>query len=1520
MEVPVRPIKFGRSTLLEMINLCKNHKNLQSLLRGFLESCSSMELKLIASAGLLDKQLAEALKDYVYENTHQSNEVLKNAVAACLQKFEQCQALLELMEKLVRAIEAAKVEVVQEVMKVSPPPDAKAEEAQELSDAQAKRRAERRNVTFSKRQRCEQGAKMVAGQIKYKPLKEMVDNHNSALHKMDAQFEKTYDKLKSKFEAVPLELKVPTVPVEAKWFWLTYFSPHKEVSSFSFFEQYKLMYLNRKFRELPAKVELALEKKLVRDENVKIANFAKTSKALGFPFSDTNCQEVSRAALISLVGIDPIEEFLRLAKRYHPNTRLWLYKQMKQWYDERGTGPASTVFALLGKAGVGKTIALAELVRASRDDCKSLGEEDGGGDSLRVFVAAVHLFKHDSDKTQDFAQMIRSISLQLEHSIDDFIVQYRPSPEDTDLVSLFDLLIKSPANSIDKHPKENTAVIVIDALDECRDPCARQEFLDLVRNRWGRDELPDWLKLVVSAREHAEIPFKFKVFEPICLRTTDADNKRDLIEYFRAKFEQTDIPKHEVPAAAKLLCKRSQGLFLYVRFLPSLLKKIRESNGSAQLRLHMLQTEIPANLDEFYMDYFGRIAEGLPDKALYRRVFGPLVYARRPVPFDAWVEICGYNPADEASVSSFKETVFARVQEVVGIREDTARFIHKSMVDFLSDENRASHQLVVWPRESHNLLAEWCFKPENRSKPFSLDNVLYHLALAKRKADLDKLLCVDYLWLEAAVKHALESIELNKLWMDVQGYKDLSPEARLVTQALALSSHALTVDWRQLPAQLYQRLAQNHPLGRTCFQQRENYHGLWPAAAPEQYLTPASSNATILHLGYRSSAKSVNCSREGTRVASVSYGYTLRLWDVEKRQLMHTCKEHTADITTVSFSPDGTEIASGSDDRTVRVWDVETGQLIHSYGGHTSYVNSVSFSPDGKKVASASNDHTVRLLDLEKQLIHTYEEHTDDVKLAIFSPDGTKIASGSRDHTVRLWDVENGQLIHTYERHTRCVNAVCFSPDGTMFASGSYDSTVRLWDVESGQLIHTYEGHEDCVNTLSFSPDGAKIASGSGDKTVHLCNVENLQLIQTYEGHSGHVNTLSFSPDGTKIASGSRDHAVRLWDVEKGQLIRTYEGHTGYVNNVSFFPDGTKIASGSGDNTLRLWDVENVQLIQTYEGHTDHINTLSFSPDGTKIASGSDDSTVRLWDVENGRLIHTYEAHTRWVNAVCFSPDGTKIAITSNRRTVRLWHAENGHLILTYEVHTCWVNAVYFSPDGTKIASGSNRRTVRLWDAENGRLIHTYEGHTDDVNAISFSADSAKIASGCRDNTVRLWDVENGQLIHTYEGHTDDVNTVSFSPDCAKIASGSRDKTVRLWAVENGHLVHIFEGQTRRSTPDVKTVSFSSDGTKVTSESDDNTVRLWDVENGNLIHTCRAGNISSTAEFYRDSNDNASRYAAKYSRDELSVLNGDARSIPFTFDAPVKQNLTKVSLQPNRRSLGCVLADKRVVVLHVCNG
>ncbi|MCL5875413.1 MAG: WD40 repeat domain-containing protein, partial [Candidatus Dependentiae bacterium] len=314
----------------------------------------------------------------------------------------------------------------------------------------------------------------------------------------------------------------------------------------------------------------------------------------------------------------------------------------------------------------------------------------------------------------------------------------------------------------------------------------------------------------------------------------------------------------------------------------------------------------------------------------------------------------------------------------------------------------------------------------------------------------------------------------------------------------------------------------------------------------------------------------------GIDLASHDIGYEMikpylqKLWVPVVKKLTG----HADPIESVAWSPDGTKIASGSGDYTVRIWDANNGNELRTLTGHTNEVFSVAWSPDGTKIASGSWDQTIRIWDVKTgRVLHTITGHGYYVYSIAWSPDSTKIASGSGDYTVRIWDANNGNELRTLTGHTNEVYSVGWSPDGTKIASGSLDRTVRIWDAKTGRELHKLIGHKNEVFSVAWSLDSTMIASSSWD-AVRIWNANTGKELRTLTGHTNWIVSVAWSPDGAMIASGSKDHTVCIWDANAGKALYTLTGHTSAVTSVAWGLDGTRIASGSWDQDVRIWDIQ----------------------------------------------------------------------------------------------------------------------------------------------------------------------------------------------------------------------------------------------------------------------------------------------------------------------------------------------------------
>ncbi|MEO2049673.1 MAG: hypothetical protein ABGX16_24200 [Pirellulales bacterium] len=66
----------------------------------------------------------------------------------------------------------------------------------------------------------------------------------------------------------------------------------------------------------------------------------------------------------------------------------------------------------------------------------------------------------------------------------------------------------------------------------------------------------------------------------------------------------------------------------------------------------------------------------------------------------------------------------------------------------------------------------------------------------------------------------------------------------------------------------------------------------------------------------------------------------------------------------VVYPPDGAVLASGGTDKIVRLWCLEKQQILHEFEGHTDWIRGLTFAPDGMTLASASDDNHVILWSL----------------------------------------------------------------------------------------------------------------------------------------------------------------------------------------------------------------------------------------------------------------------------------------------------------------------------------------------------------------------------------------------------------------------------------------------------------------------------------------------------------------------------------------------------------------------------
>jgi len=259
---------------------------------------------------------------------------------------------------------------------------------------------------------------------------------------------------------------------------------------------------------------------------------------------------------------------------------------------------------------------------------------------------------------------------------------------------------------------------------------------------------------------------------------------------------------------------------------------------------------------------------------------------------------------------------------------------------------------------------------------------------------------------------------------------------------------------------------------------------------------------------------------------------------------------HSKTVLDIRFSPNGSLLASVSLDETIKLWDVNTAQLLHTFSvkGHGEH-NSVTFSPDGTTLVSGSEGNTIKFWDVNtRQEVRTLKGENLFAAQLAFNSDGRILASSSNQvpGNITLWDIKRGQEILTMPRKHRSVS-IAFNKNGDRLASQETDENGKeffnLWDTKTGEIAHRFAIEDmDWVDVIALMQEhyGLKIWRRYvllGNRQVLAVLIDKDESIVLWDINSNDAYTLqtadvsatAFSPNGNILASGGMDGSIKLW-------------------------------------------------------------------------------------------------------------------------------------------------------------------------------------------------------------------------------------------------------------------------------------------------------------------------------------------------------------------------------------------------------
>jgi tetratricopeptide (TPR) repeat protein len=423
---------------------------------------------------------------------------------------------------------------------------------------------------------------------------------------------------------------------------------------------------------------------IARIQYIDMENYFKPGEV---SFDEESYQEKFNTLINILHGVEEISregEYEVLHSRlipldndvYYEHFRHNFYGREKlfSYYRDWVNSPSNLLW-IVGNAGVGKTAFIAKLTENNEA------------------IKAVHFCRYNDSDRADPKRAIMSIAYYLSTQLDDYKnillgLHDLDRLQEKSTERLFAYLLAEPLNKIEK--ATDTTVIVIDALDEAT--CeGRNELADIISSR--HDVLPNWVKIIITSRDEPSLRRRLSRVRPITFEDERfTDNRGDIQGYFEMRLENIPIKnKHHV---IQVLLDKSDGNFLYA-------KTITDDILTGVLSVDEYE-QFPNGLTGIYSSYFDRLFK--TGKCDYRHDIRPvmeiLCAEYSPIRSD---DILNILDLDEYDFDDIKEEIAQMFLE----KEDTIEPIHKSIVDWLVDRERAGTYRVSL-NKGHKKLAEYC--------------------------------------------------------------------------------------------------------------------------------------------------------------------------------------------------------------------------------------------------------------------------------------------------------------------------------------------------------------------------------------------------------------------------------------------------------------------------------------------------------------------------------------------------------------------------------------------------------------------------------------------------------------------------------------------------------------------------------------------------------------------------------------------------------------------------------------------
>lgn len=540
----------------------------------------------------------------------------------------------------------------------------------------------------------------------------------------------------------------------------------------------------------------------------------------------------------------------------------------------------------------------------------------------------------------------------------------------------------------------------------------------------------------------------------------------------------------------------------------------------------------------------------------------------------------------------------------------------------------------------------------------------------------------------------------------------------------------------------------------------------------------------------------------------------------------------------LAFSPDGKRLAAVSGGNTIRIWDTDSGREQQTLVGPVEAVKCLAFLPDSRRLVSGGQDKVVRLWDVETgKLLRAFRGHPNPVRYLDVSADGTVLVT-VEEKMAKLWNLDDGTLITTLQApvvtgddsgRPSPFNGVQCSPDSSKVLFMNMRGEVLVAGVRERRFIKTFEWPAVGVYSsgvfLGPTPEG-KVVIGADSVLVYL-DLDRATLTRKERAKGFYLQYLS--PDGSLIA-GRSQKAEREHVFDADLKERSAFDLKGTPAAIAYSPVRQQLAVSYLGDRLVVFDLASGREILDFSSPCRGTNGATFSKEGAFVSTNESLPHVlgqplsgmmtHRWSLREAALVASFNASDRHKEMARLR--GTGVPADAAKAT-ELYadltaHAVSPEAFSPYDpqgqcfycVETVPLNIFTGSPAVTifriEAKDANDIEACFSRNRPNWKVFRKFTAHAQEIKALAVTYTNNLIATGSADQTINLFSYRDPSLVRTLRGHLGTITGLTFSPDGTRLLSESDDKTCRLWDVatgkELGRLIHFADGEWIVVTPE----------------------------------------------------------------------------------------------------------------------